>query len=359
MSPQAFGIAGGRELTEAGCSFSNPFECTSVDHRIATMKRRLFFNLLRQLAVALVLLLSVGLAWAADSARMKLILDTDIGGDIDDAWALGFIISHAGFEPLGVTICDGNTPARAKVACKLLYLTGRSQIPVAVGRKTHDGKDYQFAWAEDFEAVKPIAQPAADFIVETAKQHPGEVTLLAVGPLQNVADALRQEPNLPKLFKRVVLMSGNVYGSAWKKEPMAEWNVVASTKDSQVVYAAGLPLTIVPLDSTTLVQLKDEERERVRKHDSPLTRSLECLYRLWIDSPGSRMTLHDQLAVAETASPSTFFGKQETLPLVVDDKGFTRIDREKGKPVVVCLEPKRDAFMEFYIGKLTSQKLAR
>ena len=316
-------------------------------------------NLFKHLTVLLTLVLGVGLVRAADSGKMKVILDTDIGGDIDDAWALGFVISHSGFDPLGVTICDGNTPARAKVACKLLYLTGRDQIPVAVGRKTHDGNDYQFAWAEDFEALKPIGQPAADFIIQTAKKYPGEVTLLAVGPLENVADALRKEPGLAKLFKRVVLMSGNIYRSAWNKEPIAEWNVVASTKDSQVVYAAGLPLTIVPLDSTTLVQLKDEERERVRKHDSPLTRSLECLYRLWIDSPGSRMTLHDQLAVAETASPGTFYGKQETLPLVVDDKGFTRIDREKGKPVVVCLEPKRDAFMEFYIGKLTSKRLER
>ena len=323
------------------------------------MKRCFCLNLLTPLAAALALLLGACPAGAADSAKMKIILDTDIGGDIDDAWALGFVVSHAEFDPLGITICDGNTPARAKVACKLLHLTGRSQIPVAVGRKTHDGKDYQFAWAENFEALKPIGQPAADFIIQTAKKHPGEVTLLAVGPLQNVADALRQEPGLAKLFKRVVLMSGNVYSSAWKKEPMAEWNVVAATQDSQVVYAAGLPLTIVPLDSTTLVQLKDEEREQVRKHDSPLTRSLECLYRLWLDSPSSRMTLHDQLAVAETASPGTFFAKQETLPLIVDDKGFTRIDRDKGKPVIVCLQPKRDAFMEFYVGKLTSQRLGR
>jgi inosine-uridine nucleoside N-ribohydrolase len=293
----------------------------------------------------------------AQAETLKVILDTDIGGDIDDAWALGFVISHTNFAPLGVTICDGNTPARAKVACKLLHLTGRNNIPVAVGRKTHEGRDYQFAWAEDFEKLKPIAQPAAEFIVETARKHPGDVTLIAVGPLQNVADALRQEPNLGKLVKRVVLMSGNVYGSAWKKEPVAEWNVVSSTKDAQLVYAAGLPLTIVPLDSTTLVTLKDEERERVRQHRSPLTYSLECLYRLWLNGPAARMTLHDQLAVAETARPGSLFDRREILPLIVDDKGFTRIDREGGKPVMVCLEPKRDAFMEFYLGVLTRQRL--
>jgi len=294
---------------------------------------------------------------ATSEGRMKVILDTDIGGDIDDAWALAFVLSHKGFEPLGVTISDGNTPARAKIACKILHLTGRDDLPVAVGRKTNDGFAYQFAWAEDFEAKKPIAQPAADFIVETIKKYPGEVTLIAVGPLQNVADALRKEPELGKYVKRVVLMSGCVYGRADNQPVIAEWNVVASTPDSQVVYAAGLPLTIVPLDSTTHVRLKQEERERVRKYNSPLTRSLESLYRLWLTSPQSQMTLHDQLAVAETASPGTFFGKKETVPLLVDDKGFTRIDRDKGKPAIVCLEPKRDEFMEYYISCLVGQRL--
>jgi len=120
-----------------------------------------------------------------------------------------------------------------------------------------------------------------------------------------------------------------------------------------------LPLTIVPLDSTTHVQLNNEERQRMVDYNSPLTYALECLYRLWLTGPTQRMTLHDQLAVAETASPGTFFGKQETLPLLVDEQGYTRIDRERGKPVTVCLEPKRDAFMKYYLDELTSQRLGQ
>ncbi|HUK89319.1 MAG TPA: hypothetical protein VLZ81_02885, partial [Blastocatellia bacterium] len=99
------------------------------------------------------------------------------------------------------------------------------------------------------------------------------------------------------------------------------------------------------------------ERKRVSDYASPLTYSLECLYRLWLSGPSERMTLHDQLAIAETASPGSFFGKQETLPLIVDEQGYTRIDRELGKPVRVCLEPKRDEFMKYYIDELTSQRL--
>jgi inosine-uridine nucleoside N-ribohydrolase len=291
----------------------------------------------------------------AQPVRQKIILDTDIGTDIDDAWAVGFVARHPGFETLAITITDANTPARAKVACKLLAAAGRTDIPVSVGRETPTPKgrvDYQFSWAEDFTAYKPVATPAADTIVNLARKYPGQVTLLAVGPLQNVADALRKEPKLGQLLRRVVLMSGNIYGRAGGKPVIPEWNVVVSTQDSQLVYGAGLPLTIVPLDSTTLVQLSDDERDRVRKRKSDLSIALEALYRLWMQDRGSRMTLHDQLAVAETARPGAFFGKVETLPLSVDDKGFTRIDKTGGKPVKVCLEPKRDEFMTFYLDAL-------
>jgi inosine-uridine nucleoside N-ribohydrolase len=305
----------------------------------------------RRRLCALVLGLSIA-GLAGGQTKQKVILDTDIGDDIDDAWALAFVLSHDAFEPVGVTMAHGNTVDRARMACKMLHVAGRRNIPVAVGRKTGSGRTHQFAWAEDFEALKPISQSAPSFIVENIKRFPGEITLIAVGPLQNVADALRQEPNLGKYVKRVVLMSGCIYGSARKPEPQPEWNVRASIPDAQIVYAAGLPLTIVPLDSTTFVRLNDDERQRVAGAGTPLTFALESLYRLWLGAPTSRMTVHDQLAVGEAAATGRFFGKKETLRLVVDDKGFTRIDA-KGQPVVVCLEPKRDEFMQYYISELT------
>lgn len=286
---------------------------------------------------------------------MKILLDTDPGTDIDDAWALAFVALHPRFQTLGVTVTDADTPARAKVACKLLYRANRTDIPVAVGRKTptpDNRVDHQFFWAEDFTAYLPIAASAADFIVDTVRKHPGEITLIAVGPLQNIADALRKDPAIAKMFKRVVLMSGNVYGRAGNQPVIPEWNVVAATADAQVVYSAGLPMTIVPLDATTLVTLADEEREKIARHRSPVAIALESLYRLWLRGRNSRMTLHDQLAVAEAVEPGRFCGKLETVPLVVDDKGFTRIDSGRGKPTAVCLEPRRDEFMSYYINTL-------
>ena len=108
----------------------------------------------------------------------------------------------------------------------------------------------------------------------------------------------------------------------------------------------------MPLDSTTYVTLKEEERDRLERHPAPLTRALEALYRLWIDEPDERMTLHDQMAIAETLRPGAFFGKCPSMKIAVDDKGFMRVDAPGAKPVNVCLEPKRDAFMQFYIDGL-------
>jgi len=305
------------------------------------------------------LLLALAAASEASAERLKVVLDTDIGTDIDDAWALAFVLAHPGFEALGVTITDGDTAARARVACKLLHLAGRDDVPVAVGRATPvppDRVDHQFEWAEDFTAKRPVAQPAAEFLVDTARAHPGEVTLIAVGPLQNVADALRKEPGLPRLLKRAIFMSGCVYGTTYSERPIPEWNVVSATADAQLVYASGLPLTIVPLDATTQVQLREEERERVRSRPTPLTMALESLYRLWLESPGSRMTLHDQLAVAEAANPGAFFLEKRSLPIRVDDDGYTRIDAH-GPHVTVCLQPKRDQFMGEYLETLLNQRL--
>jgi purine nucleosidase len=314
-------------------------------------------GLRRGRAAGWVLALALGMVVPLGAAeRMKVVLDTDIGTDIDDAWALGFALAHPGFDLLGVTVTDGDTAARAKVACKLLQVAGRGDVPVAVGRATKvppNRLDLQFSWAEDFRAKRPVGKPAAQFLVDLAKKNAGELTLIAVGPLQNVADALRRDPSLGRYLKRVVLMSGCIRGTA--DEPakiIPEWNVVSATADAQLVYSAGLPLTIVPLDSTTQVRLADRERERLKGHRSPLTVALESLYRLWIESPSQRMTLHDQLAVAETANTGAFFGKVEELPLLVDGEGYTRIDAEKGKKVAVCLEPRRDAFMEYYLAGL-------
>lgn len=290
---------------------------------------------------------------------MKVLLDTDIGTDIDDAWALGYALKSPSFELLGVTVTDADTPKRARLACKLLHRLRRTDVPVAVGRQTAavppDRVDYQFTWAEDFDAYKPIATPAVEFLADTIRRHPNEVTLIAVGPLQNIGDLVRLHPDVVRLVKRVVLMSGSIGPNAWSSVAVPEWNVKLAIAEAQAVYAAGWPVTIVPLDSTTYVQLQDQERETLRRAGTPLVVALEALLRLWADRPTSRMTLHDQMALAEAQHPGRFFGRCDAMPLRVDAEGYTRVDRANGRPVTVCLDPKRNEFMSHFLAQLAAR----
>ena len=312
-----------------------------------------------RVALALMLVLLASFPASPQPARMKVVLDTDIGTDIDDAWALGYALKSPSFQLLGVTVTDADTVQRARLACKLLYRLGRTDVPVAVGRQTAavpaDRIDYQFTWAEDFQAYKPVSIPAVDFLADTIRKNPGEVTLIAVGPLQNIGDLVRRYPDVIPLVKRLVLMSGSIGPNAWSPSAVAEWNVKLAISEAQAVYAASWPVTIVPLDSTTYMRLEDGEREKLRAAETPLVIALEALLRLWSDQPTSRMTLHDQMALAEAQQPGQFFARCESMPIRVDSDGFTRVDRTRGRPVVVCLEPKRNEFMAHYLAQLASR----
>ena len=290
---------------------------------------------------------------------MKIVLDTDIGTDIDDAWALGYVLKSPVFELLGVTVSDGDTEQRARLACKLLSRLGRTDVPVAVGRKTPaipaDRIDYQFSWAEDFRDYKPIATPAVDFLADVIRRNPNQLTLIAVGPLHNIGDLVRQHPDVVPLVKRVVLMGGSIGANQFSATAVPEWNVKLAIPEAQAVYSAAWPVTIVPLDSTSYIKLEDNEREALRKAGTPLVVALETLLRLWTDRPASRMTLHDQLALAEAQHPGRFFARCEGMPLRVDGEGYTRVDPAAGHPVTVCLEPRRNEFMAHFLGQLAAK----
>ena len=308
--------------------------------------------------LALVCLFLASGAAEARQDRMKVVLDTDIGTDIDDAWALGYAVKSPTFDLLGVTISDGDTAQRARLACKLLHRLGRTDVAVAVGRKTAavpvDRIDYQFAWAEDFRDYAPVATPAVEFLANIIRRNPGEITLIAVGPLQNIGDLVQNHPDVIPLVKRVVLMSGSIAANYYSPTAVAEWNVKLAIPEAQAVYSAAWPITIVPLDSTSYVRLEDRERDGLRKAGTPLAVALETLLRLWTERPDSRMTLHDQLALAEAQHPGHFFGRPTVMSLKVDASGYTRVD-PAGRAITVCLEPKRNEFMQHFMGQVSSK----
>jgi purine nucleosidase len=142
-------------------------------------------------------------------AREKVIIDTDIGDDVDDAFALALALRSPELEILGVTTTFGDTETRAKIVDRLLAEAGQPDIPVAAGLPTANKNALtQRRYATGGHAMKTSHPPAVDFLLDQIKRHPGQITLIAIGPLLNVGAAIDKDASTFRRLKRVVLMGG-------------------------------------------------------------------------------------------------------------------------------------------------------
>jgi purine nucleosidase len=283
----------------------------------------------------------------------RLILDTDIGTDIDDAYALALVLASPELELVGVTVANNRTDQRAALALKLLHEVGRDDVPVAPGRPTTTGGEVnQYPWAEGYAATRPVTQPAAEFLVEQVSAAPGELTIVAVGPLTNLADALALDPGFARKVAGVVIMGGCVgWPGGATPEIRPEYNIVTDIAAAQALFACGAPLTMVPLDATMRVVLEEGFRQRLANHGSPLTAALGGMLALW---PGRTPILHDPLAVGMVLDP-TLCGVAD-LCVAVDDDGYTRPG--DGMPNArVAVTPQAGRFLHLFMERLLGQDL--
>jgi inosine-uridine nucleoside N-ribohydrolase len=309
--------------------------------------------LLIRIALAVGLLPWPALAGAAEPspARVPILLDTDIGTEIDDAFALGLTLASPEIDLVGVTTVGGDTETRAWIVCRFLTAVGRREIPVAWGRAPQpvepiEGQiQYRRHPAVIFNrTVRPVKESAVEFLYARLKARPGERTLVAVGPLTNIARLLTEHPDCKPWIKRIVVMGGAVRRGYQGRPPgEAEWNLKTDIRAAQTVFAAGIPLTVAPLDATATLKLEAPLRRRLFAACTPLTYQLQALYQLW-DKPTP--TLFDPVAVALCCTEQFF--TLEDLRLEVDDQGFTRI--AKGKPNArVATAVKREEFLTWYV----------
>jgi purine nucleosidase len=301
--------------------------------------------------------------------KQKIIFDCDLGGDIDDAFAVALILCSPEFEVLGFVMDHGNTPKRARVACRMLYECGLEHIPVVVGRHTPGvvgedtalaGDSHQFAWAEGFDKVKPIKQSAADFIIENLRKYPNEIILFTVGPVANIRDVIEKDPNALKLAKRVVSMFGSFYmGYAVGSKPIPEWNARADIGSSKKFVNAGANPLFAGLDITTFVKLYEENRMRLLYRNSPLTDALCGLYTLWRfeDYAHPNCTIYDCVAVGMVLWPELFTTKK--VHVTVDDNGATLIDDTKEPNCEIGVTIEAEEFINRMMKRLLKQNFMR
>lgn len=297
--------------------------------------------------------------------KQKVILDTDIGDDFDDANALGLLLASPEIELLGVAVGYGNTPERAKVACRMLHEVGRDDVPVAVGRFTDD--DYtrahlytkQFHWGEGFDTTRPIEQSAADFIVEQLHKHPHEIILITLAPVTNLQDVLRKDPHALKLAKAVVSMFGAFYNGYGKNTPpCAEWNAKADAAASQAFAASGADITYVGLDVTIDVRLRREHIQQFAYRNSPLTNAILALLTLsTLERKDPEPIIYDSVAVSLVLWPEFF--KTRKAFVRVDAEGHTLIDESKEPNCRIAMEFDQVKFFDRYMDRMLTQNLLR
>jgi purine nucleosidase len=313
------------------------------------------------LAVALLCAAQAGVAaqGAAPASQdpEKIIIDTDIGDDIDDAFAVALALRSRELNVLGISTTFGDTAGRARILDRLLGEAGRQDIPVAVGIATSSTASTagQFRFGRGGHFARATHPNAVEFILGQIHRYPGEITLVAIGPLDNVGALIDKDLQTFRKLKRVVLMGGSVqaippdYGSAPAVEPAAEYNIAHDIPSAQKLFLAGVPLYVMPLDSTRHLFLTEVNRQILFSQDTPLTNALMLLYH---QSGIATPVLYDPMTLAYMLDPALC--PVRPLHIRVDDGGFMRV--ESGSPnAQVCLHSDADAFFHFYMKRLLAQ----
>jgi purine nucleosidase len=291
------------------------------------------------------------------AAQTPVIFDTDIGTDIDDAYALAALIYRPELEVLGVTTVSSDAAARARLAAKLLSIAGGkwASTPVYAGISTPTQYMKQVEWAAGFSSPSLHDSGGVEFMRREINRRPGQVTLIAVGELTNVAALLESEPGIGKKIRGIALMGGAVYrGYAPGSKPEPEWNIRSNAKAARTVFNSGVPLLVAPLDSTADLKLTPEMRVRIFAHGTPLNDALGALDQVWRYTnhwKGDLPTLFDVLPVELVAARRPY----ELRPLRIEltDEGLTR--PVEGPPnAQVSLTVDIPAFMEEFVVRLTT-----
>jgi len=251
----------------------------------------------------------------------KLIIDTDIGTYYDDAFAVLLASRSPEVELLGVTTVYGDTDLRARIARKVLNVAGKQNVPVCKGiGKPLQGNALMFGFegekilTESDKDAKYSDEHAVNFIIRTIMENPGEVTVVTLGAVSNLAAAYVMEPAIAKNMKELIMMAGVVIPIVDKKgvrrSPIEEYNFNNDPLAAQIVVNSDIPKTMVPIDVTLQIPLRPEQVDRINASKDPVARLVSDILSVWppqeyliylsvgIPTEHTGLWLHDPLTVA-------------------------------------------------------------
>lgn len=268
----------------------------------------------------------------------KIIIDTDPG--VDDTMAIFFALCSPELELIGLSTIFGNVPTKlaTKNALRLLEIAGRPDIPVAHGADDPLTRPFEgpvpFVHGADGQgeiflpdpAGAPIEQSAAHFIIEQLRANPGEITLVPVGPLTNIALALRLEPRVAEWADGVVLMGGNALAPG-NASPAGEANIRNDPEAADLVFGADWQVTMVGLDVTLRVHMRPEHIADYAAHGNPMSDHITRIlphYRNYFEAnyEAEGIFVHDSSAIAYLIDPGLF--EVRRWPMRVGTQGLGR-----------------------------------
>jgi pyrimidine-specific ribonucleoside hydrolase len=248
----------------------------------------------------------------------RVIIDTDPG--VDDALALLLAMRSPELKIEAITPVAGNVPLDLTLpnALRMVEIAGRTDIPVAAGARaplmrrlvtaTYAHGENGLGGAVFPEpTTKPVATPAAEIIRQIVRKYPGEVTLITIGPLTNIATALNGDPDLAGMVRALVMMGGSLSGG--NITPAAEFNVYVDPEAARIVFQSGIPVTMVGLDVTRRTSLTDEHVRTLEAAQNPVSQAAAKIGRNAINHNRERgylvgPNMHDSLAVAGFLDPA-------------------------------------------------------
>ena len=263
--------------------------------------------------------------------QKKIIIDTDIGDDIDDLIALEYLAKRPDVELIGITTVWMNSFLRARMVKKVLSLLGKPDIPVYAGYGTPLGSFHHIHLDEIFcqavddlnkEKYSPLNQPgheeeAIDFIVNAARKYGDQLTILGIGPLTNIAKAIEKDE---EAMKRVHL---HIMGGCFFR-PFVEWNIECDYLAAEKVFAKALDLVAVGVDVTEKTTFNKNSQDVFHLDHTPYGQYRNRCIELWQKANPTRiMTLHDPLAAMSIVEPSILEFFPRHIHVCVDQSGFT------------------------------------
>lgn len=295
--------------------------------------------------------------------KIPVILDTDIGTDIDDTWALAMLLKSPELDVKLIVTDTGDTTYRARIVARMLEIAGRTDVPVGIGIPLESTACRQAAWVAGYDLdgyPGPILQDGVGALVDTIMAAATPVTLISIGPVPNIAAALRREPAIGRRA-RFVGMQGSVRrGYGGRPEIDAEYNVAHFPHACQEVFSAPWDITITPVDTCGVVRLEGDAYRAVRDCQDPLIQAVIENYRIWTanreggegrEAETRSSILFDTVAIYLAFSDELLL--MEELGIRVTDDGYTVID--DSAKTVTCATDWRDlpAFRRLLVARLT------